>query len=185
MTEVEQLAAVRSIHELFEEQGIEYWMFGGWAVDFHAGSVTRVHDDLDIAVWLEDRDQIAALLRANGWSHAPEPHEDGYTGYERDAVRLELAFLARSEGGSVHTPLRVGRATWPDRASDAGARADMAHSAVTWIHRASLRRMARREPRTETSMGSPRGARRTTRMRSVVAWRSGSPSTTAPSAGAT
>ena len=27
---------------------------GGWAVDLHAGAVTREHDDIDIAVWLDD-----------------------------------------------------------------------------------------------------------------------------------
>jgi hypothetical protein len=42
--------------------------------------------------------------------------EDCYTGYERGTVRLELAFLARSENGQVHTPLREGRAEWPNDA---------------------------------------------------------------------
>jgi aminoglycoside-2''-adenylyltransferase len=50
-TETEQLAALARLHEQLERHGIEYWLFGGWAVDFHAGSVTRPHDDLDIAVW--------------------------------------------------------------------------------------------------------------------------------------
>jgi aminoglycoside-2''-adenylyltransferase len=49
-TETEQLAALARLHEQLERHGIEYWLFGGWAVDFHAGSVTRPHDDLDIAV---------------------------------------------------------------------------------------------------------------------------------------
>jgi hypothetical protein len=64
-----------------------------------SGSVTRGHDDLDIAVWLKDNNRIAALLAADGWKYAPEEDEDGYTGYEPGAVRLELAFLARSETG--------------------------------------------------------------------------------------
>jgi Aminoglycoside-2''-adenylyltransferase len=110
----QQLAALARIHELIEGQGIEYWLFGGWAVDFHAGSVTRAHDDLDIAVWLKDSACVAALLRADGWMHTPEPGEDGYTGYRRDAVKLEVAFLARSETGEVYTPLRGGgRGEWP------------------------------------------------------------------------
>jgi hypothetical protein len=105
----EQLAALARIHELLDGQGLEYWLFGGWAVDFHGGSVTRAHDDLDIAVWLKDHTRIAALLVAEGWSHAPEGHEDGDTRYERGALRLELAFLAASEDGHVYTPLREGR----------------------------------------------------------------------------
>ena len=111
--EGQQLAALARVHELLERRGIEYWLFGGWAVDFHAGSVTRAHDDVDIAVWAEDHDRIASLLAADGWKRAPEEDEDGYTGYERGAVRLELAFLARDEDGQVYTPLREGRGAWP------------------------------------------------------------------------
>jgi aminoglycoside-2''-adenylyltransferase len=112
-----QLASLARIHELLVGQGIEYWLFGGWAVDFHAGSVTRTHDDLDIAVWAEDHVRVAALLRADGWRHVPEADEDGYTGYEREAVKLEVAFLASSDTGQVYTPLLGGgRGEWPDGA---------------------------------------------------------------------
>ena len=69
---------------------------------------------LDIAVWLKDEVRVAALLLADGWMHMPEPGEDGYTGYRRAAVKLEVAFLARSETGEVYTPLRGGgRGEWP------------------------------------------------------------------------
>jgi hypothetical protein len=111
--EEEQLAALAQLHQALEQQGIPYWLFGGWAVDFHAGSVTRPHDDLDVSVWLGDHDRIAELLAADGWNHAPEEGEDGYTGYERRGVRLEVAFLARDDAGHVYTPLRDGRAAWP------------------------------------------------------------------------
>ncbi len=111
-----QLAALASVDALFEQAGIEYWLFGGWAVDFHAGRVTRPHDDLDVAVWHEDLPRVSGLLDAAGWSHAPEPGEDGGTGFERDAVRLELTFLARDDAGRIVTPLRQGDAPWPDGA---------------------------------------------------------------------
>jgi hypothetical protein len=116
VSEAEQLAAFARIHELLSEHGIDYWLFGGWAVDFHAGSVTRPHADLDLAVWQKDLERIAELLAEKGWKHAPEPGEDGCTGYERGGVRVELAFLARGATGEVYTPLRNGRAAWPDEA---------------------------------------------------------------------
>jgi hypothetical protein len=116
VSQPEQLAALARVHELLVGHGIEYWLFGGWAVDFHAGAVTRPHDDLDVAVWLEDHDRIADLLAADGWKHMPAEDDDGYTGYERGSVRLELAFLAHSEEGQVYTPLREGRGAWPDEA---------------------------------------------------------------------
>lgn len=112
----QQLAALQRLHELFEEHRIDYWLFGGWAVDFHAGAITRGHADLDMAVWKKDQDRIATLLGTESWTHAPEPNEDGYTGYVHEGVRLEVAFLARAESGEVFTPLQDGRGQWPLRA---------------------------------------------------------------------
>jgi GrpB-like predicted nucleotidyltransferase (UPF0157 family) len=112
----QQLSALARVNDLLEQAGIAYWLFGGWAVDFYAGSVTRAHDDLDLAVWLEDLPRIAELLQDEGWRHAPFDYEDGGTGYERGAVRLEFTYLVRDGGGSVFTPLRHGRAAWPEAA---------------------------------------------------------------------
>jgi hypothetical protein len=114
--ESQQLSALSRVSDLLEEAEIDYWLFGGWAVDFYAGSVTRAHDDVDMAVWLADLPRIAKLLVADGWRHAPEEDEDGGTGYERGAVRLELTYLVRAGDGSIFTPLRQGRAAWSDEA---------------------------------------------------------------------
>jgi len=110
------LVALDSIEKLLDAHGIESWLFGGWAVDFHVGRVSRAHDDLDLAVWVEDHERIARLLVADGWTHAPEEGEDGYTGYERDGVRLELAFVEHGEDGRIYTPLEDGRSAWPEGA---------------------------------------------------------------------
>jgi hypothetical protein len=109
----EQLAALAELHQLFESHGVAYWLFGGWAVDFHAGVETRTHEDIDIAVWSHDSTRLATLLDGLAWTHRLDANEDGYTCYERDGVRLEVAFLARDENGSVYTPLGSGRGEWP------------------------------------------------------------------------
>ena len=126
-----QLAAVAAVDALLEREDIPYWLFGGWAVDFHAGAITRPHGDVDVAVWLEDMPRVAALLGRDGWRHTPHPDDDGGTRYERDGVRLELTFLVRSDTG-VYTQLRDRRAAWPegtfgaDTRELAGARARVA-----------------------------------------------------------
>jgi dihydrofolate reductase len=117
-----QLAALAEVAAQLERDGIAYWLFGGWAVDFHAGRITRPHEDIDIAVWRDDEPRIAALLAANGWDHAPEPDEDGGTGYERGGVRLELTYLVRRDGGLIAVPLRDLDAAWPDGAFEADER---------------------------------------------------------------
>ena len=108
-----QLRTIGWLHTLLTQGGIDYWLFGGWAVDFHIGRVTRDHADVDVAIWAQDLNRIRALLEAEGWTHAPVHGEDGYTGYERRGTRLELAFLARDEEGKIHTPLADGRGDWP------------------------------------------------------------------------
>jgi hypothetical protein len=100
------------VHALLEGAGIEHWLFGGWTVDFHVGELTRPHGDLDLGVWRDDLPRIAALLEGDCWRHAPEPDEDGGTGYEREGLRLELTFLVREDDGRVVTPLRGGAAVW-------------------------------------------------------------------------
>lgn len=112
MSDEEQLGALAELHELLGRHELDYWLFGGWAVDFHAGVVTRPHADLDVAIWAEDYATISELLVIAGWTHAPDRGEDGSTAYERGDVRLELAFLARGEDGEVYTPVRDGRASW-------------------------------------------------------------------------
>jgi aminoglycoside-2''-adenylyltransferase len=114
-----QLAALARVDDAFHRAGIAYWLFGGWAVDFYAGLLTRAHDDLDIAVWLEDLPRIDTLLAAEGWQHVPSEDDDGGTGYEQGDVRLELTYLVRDRNDSAFTPLRDGRAAWsPDALGD-------------------------------------------------------------------
>jgi hypothetical protein len=103
-----QLAALGELHDRLEREGIEHSLFGGWAVDFHAGAFTRPHDDVDLAVWADDDGRIAELLGESGWRHAPEPDEDGGTGYERDCVRVELTFLVRDADGRACVRVEAG-----------------------------------------------------------------------------
>jgi hypothetical protein len=111
----EQLSALARVTGLLEQAEIDYWLFGGWAVDFYVGAVTRAHFDLDLAIWQTDLPRIVQLLEDDGWRHAPLADEDGGTGYERGTVRLELTYLVR-DGDGVFIPLREGRAPWSEEA---------------------------------------------------------------------
>jgi dihydrofolate reductase len=108
-----QLSALAEVTARLDREQIAYWLFGGWGVDFHAGRTTRLHDDVDLAVWFDDVPRIVKLLTDTGWIHAPDADEDGGTGFERDGVRLELTYLVRHDDGSIITPLRDLEARWP------------------------------------------------------------------------
>ena len=110
----EQLAALASAGSLLDTNGLDYWLFGGWAVDFHLGAITRGHEDIDVAVHLDDALAIGSVLEADGWRHQPSEDDDGGTGYERGRVRLELTFLVEGSDGTVRIPLRSGTALWSE-----------------------------------------------------------------------
>ena len=103
-----QLVSLGRVGALLETARIEHWLFGGWAVDFYVGEVTRSHFDVDLAVWQSDLATIVDLLERDGWRHAPLADEDGGTGYEREGVRLELTYLVRLDDGRIAIPLRSG-----------------------------------------------------------------------------
>ncbi|CAG7652943.1 hypothetical protein PAESOLCIP111_06675 [Paenibacillus solanacearum] len=47
--------------------GFDWYVCGGGAIDVFLGKQTRIHKDLDIAVFWEDRNSIIALMLAAGW----------------------------------------------------------------------------------------------------------------------
>ena len=107
-----QLAALASLDALLTDSGIGYWVFGGWAVDLHAGRITREHHDLDIVVPVDDLDRVIELLHGSAWVDAGGSRAEGYLAFVKEDVHLELAFVARDEDGTVYTPLLDGRAEW-------------------------------------------------------------------------
>jgi hypothetical protein len=133
----QQLAAIARLDASFKGAGVAYWLFGGWAVDFHVGRVTREHADIDIAVWQSDVAQVGSLLANDGWIDVSPPDSDGYNSYERGAIRLDVAVLARDSDGIVYTPLLAGRGEWPVASFGADVR-NLAATTAHVVRRASL-----------------------------------------------
>jgi hypothetical protein len=109
----DQLAAIGQVHNLFEAHHVDYWLFGGWAVDFHAGRVTRPHADIDLAIWLSDLDRVRQPLDEAGWRLLNDQATDGYLAFEQRGVVIEVALLDRDELGMIYTPAASGRGDWP------------------------------------------------------------------------
>lgn len=114
MSNHDQLAMLAELAAHLDAENVAYWLFGGWAVDFHVGHLTREHADIDIAIWERDHARLTEILETGAWRHQPDPDEDGYTCYQREHVRLEVAFLARDATGEIYTPIRNGRGEWPN-----------------------------------------------------------------------
>ncbi|TBL79121.1 nucleotidyltransferase domain-containing protein [Paenibacillus thalictri] len=48
-------------------QGFDWSICGGTAIDLFIGRQTRIHKDLDVAVFWEDRNSIIELMLSSGW----------------------------------------------------------------------------------------------------------------------
>ena len=113
VTPDEQLAAIAGLDAALTAAGIDYWLFGGWAVDFWVGSVTRRHEDVDAFAWRSDSDAIEAALETAGWQHVPKDTDDLGTRYLLGNAEVEFTFLEPDEDGRAIIPLPEGPVALP------------------------------------------------------------------------
>lgn len=100
-TAEEQLAAISSLSSVLAQHAIDYWLFGGWAVDFCVGAVTREHDDIDVAAWRRDFDRIKAALESAGWRHSPTADDVVGTRYQLGSAEVEFTFVVEDVDGII------------------------------------------------------------------------------------
>jgi hypothetical protein len=100
----EQLAAIANLSSVLDQHRIDYWLFGGWAVDFCVGAVTREHDDIDVAAWRHDDDAIRAALEAAGWRHTPVADEVVGTRYQWRSAQVEFTFVEADDQRRIVIP---------------------------------------------------------------------------------
>jgi len=113
MSSDSDLAAIESLGRLLDAAKIEYWLFGGWAVDFWVGRVTRPHDDIDVAAWRRDYDAIQKVLTAGGWTHTPTDEDAVGTRYLLDGALVEFTFLEAGHAGEIVIPIPGNRVVFP------------------------------------------------------------------------
>lgn len=106
-----QLRLLREMRDAFHAAGVQWWLFGGWAMDAHAGGVTRDHADIETFIWLEDADAARAALTGAGFSAWPSVHPPEGEPFTKDGQEAGITFLIRNEAGEIVTPGRW--ADWP------------------------------------------------------------------------
>jgi hypothetical protein len=61
------IEALEEITSLFENKGIDYWLFGGYALDAAVGRITREHRDTDFIIKIDDAGKAKLLLEKNDY----------------------------------------------------------------------------------------------------------------------
>ena len=107
-----QLEGIASLDAALTSVGVDYWLFGGWAVDFWVGRITRPHDDIDAAAWRGDYGAIKSALTNAGWRHAPVEDEIVGTRYAWEDVEVEFTFVEARSDGSIVIPVPEQPIVW-------------------------------------------------------------------------
>lgn len=107
-----QLEAMAGLDRALEGRQIPYWLFGGWAVDFWVGRVTRPHLDIDVVAWRRDYDAVREALVAAGWEHAPLPDDLVGTRFRWRLAEVEFTFVDTSDGADVVIPFPGQPVVW-------------------------------------------------------------------------
>ena len=113
VTPDEQLAAIASLDGVLARAGIDYWLFGGWAVDFWVGAISRRHEDIDALVRRRDYDAIESALEAGGWQHIRKDTDVVGTRYVHGNAELELTFFEEDGRGGAVIPSPEAPVTLP------------------------------------------------------------------------
>jgi predicted nucleotidyltransferase len=83
---------VLEVAQLFNDHSVDYWLIGGWAIDFLL-EVESVHKDVDFFVAKNQKVKTLAVLESIGFHKLEDSWdwEDGNTFYEQEDQLIDLA----------------------------------------------------------------------------------------------
>jgi hypothetical protein len=96
-----QFALIREFASICTAASIEFWLRGGWAMDFFLGRITREHEDVDLFVWGKDAPRLMERLQQAGFEEQGGPPPEAQRNVAKDGEELHLALLATSEQGQI------------------------------------------------------------------------------------
>lgn len=105
-----QFRLIGELSDSLNDAGVDFWLAGGWAVDFQLGRITRPHSDIDLIVHLADRAGLGTLLKQKGIETTGIDDTGGIEWFEANGARIEVTYIEKTKDGSLVTP---GYESWP------------------------------------------------------------------------
>jgi len=98
-----QLKVLSEISIIFKEIDAEFWLRGGWEMDFLLGEITRPHSDIDISMWIRDREQLENALIKAGYEQIPvkEEFRNRQSDFRKDNVDITFGYLTYNVDGTL------------------------------------------------------------------------------------
>ncbi|TFB15016.1 hypothetical protein E3U55_12225 [Filobacillus milosensis] len=98
-----QLKVLAEISEITDELEIEFWLRGGWAIDFLLGKITRPHDDIDLVTWIHNRERLEKALKKAGYEPIPVRKQfcNRQSDFHKGNVEITFSYITHSVNGSL------------------------------------------------------------------------------------
>lgn len=114
-----QLALIDEITRALHTAGVPHWLFGGWAIDFIVGEVTRPHRDIEFAIWAKDAMQVRDILAPLGYRLDPAHTSIEMTLFWKREQIVEFYNHIVNDAGHVVIAGKWSDWAWADGAFDA------------------------------------------------------------------
>jgi len=98
-----QLRLINEFASICAGASIEFWLRGGWAVDFFLGRVTREHHDIDVFVWSKDATPLMETLRQAVFEEMGGAPPEAQRNVARHGEELQIVLLDSNHQGEVAT----------------------------------------------------------------------------------
>jgi len=108
-----QLELIHEFASLAGESGVEWWLRGGWALDFLLGRVTRAHEDIDLFIWAADAPRLLPSLKGKGYEEIGGPPPEQQRNLVKDCEEFHLTLIEENELGVVTAGGRWANFPWP------------------------------------------------------------------------
>jgi Zn ribbon nucleic-acid-binding protein len=95
-----QFELLAEITEAFGDANVEFWLRGGWALDFLLGEVRPEHADIDLVAWRRDRDVIYGALTACGFEHDRELPEAAID-FQKNEQSIQVLLVEFNSDGAL------------------------------------------------------------------------------------
>ncbi len=112
-----QLRLIEEIRDILAVMHVRWWLFGGWAVDFHLGSVSRKHGDIEFSIWSVDAERVSRAFLDAGFVPQKIPFPDEAIEFTKDGQLICAVLLVDTAEGIV-VPGRWTDWPWPWDAFD-------------------------------------------------------------------
>jgi hypothetical protein len=99
-----QFGILAQIDSMLKRERVDYWIRGGWALDFILAKIRDNHADIDLVTWSRHRVLLVERLSASGFEVIPTARPERQVDFQRESIDVSFVFIERDKEGLLYSP---------------------------------------------------------------------------------